>query len=67
MHQSIDVSGIDPDTSGPFAAMPGVTIRLDDGSQTVTDSTGAYSFANVAAGSRTVSVVLPEGFIGTTA
>ena len=68
VHQSIDVSGIDPNAPNVFGPQPGVVIRLNDGATTATtDSSGRYSFTNVPTGSHTVSVVLPEGFIGTAA
>jgi len=67
VRQTIDVAGLAPDDPAAFVSLPGVTVRLDDGSQAVTDANGAYAFSNVAAGSRTVSVVLPEGFVGASA
>ena len=48
------------------AGLAGVTIRLTDAAgvirTTTTDSAGAFSFANVAAGSYVVSEVVPNGF-----
>jgi hypothetical protein len=67
VHRSVDVSGLAPNDPSLFAVIPGVTVRLDDGTQQVTDSTGAFSFADVAPGRREVSVVLPTGFLGTSA
>ncbi|MFM8890829.1 MAG: DUF4214 domain-containing protein, partial [Planctomycetia bacterium] len=67
VQRSVDVSGLEPNDSSLFAGIPGVTVRLDDGSQQVTDSTGGFSFAAVTPGRREVSVVLPTGFLGTSA
>lgn len=65
VRQTIDVAGLAPNDPTAFPALPGVVVQLDDGSQAVTDLDGAYSFVNVAPGPRTVSVVLPTGFLGT--
>ena len=67
VRQMIDVAGLTPDDPAFFGPLAGVTVELDNGSQAVTDASGAYSFSNVATGLRTVSVVLPTGFLGTTA
>jgi len=67
VRQTIDVAGLEPNDPAAFVALPGVTVQLDDGSQSVTDSSGAYAFSNVAAGRRSVSVVLPTGFLGASA
>lgn len=49
--------------------LSGVTIRLTDAANdvrtTTTDGTGAFSFANVAAGTYVVSEVVPDGFTQT--
>jgi hypothetical protein len=49
--------------------LAGVTIRLTDASNvvrtTTTDTSGAFSFANVAAGAYVVSEVVPNGFMQT--
>jgi hypothetical protein len=51
------------------AGLAGVTIRLTDASNvvrtTTTDASGAFSFANVAAGAYVVSEVVPNGFTQT--
>lgn len=67
VRQTIDVAGVAPDDPLAFRALPGVTVQLDDGSQVVTDGGGRWSFADVPAGRRTVSVVLPDGFLGASA
>lgn len=67
VQRSVDVSGLAPNDASLFAGIPGVTVRLDDGTQQVTDATGAFSFTDVTPGRREVSVVLPTGFLGTSA
>jgi len=67
VRQMIDVAGLAPDDPSSFVPLEGVTVQLDNGSQAVTDASGSYSFSNVTTGLRTVSVLLPTGFLGTTA
>ena len=71
VQRSVDAVGLDPNDP-LFAGTPGVTVQLRNQAgtllaQQVTDSSGNYSFPGVTAGSREVSVVLPSGFLGTSA
>lgn len=67
VQRSVDVSGLDALDPATFPAIPNVTVRLDNGASQVTGQDGSYSFANVAPGRYQVSVVLPVGYLGTTA
>ena len=69
VQRSIDVIGLAPD-SPLFGGVPQVTVQLRDAgggliAQQVTDSSGNFSFAGVTAGRRSLGVVLPAGFMGT--
>jgi hypothetical protein len=45
------------DASGNKVALPNVQLRLDDGAYSQTDTTGAYGFGGLSAGSHTVEVI----------
>jgi hypothetical protein len=64
VRQTVDVAGLAPDDPAAFVALPGVVVQLDDGRETSTDQHGAYSFADVTPGRRTVTVTPPTGFLG---
>ena len=71
VQRSVDAVGLDPNDP-LFAGIPGVTVQLRDPAgtllaQQVTGSSGNYSFPGVTTGRREVSVVLPAGFLGTSA
>ncbi|MFM7136827.1 MAG: DUF4214 domain-containing protein [Planctomycetota bacterium] len=71
VQRSVDASGLDPNDP-LFAGIAGVTVQLRNQAgalitQAVTDSSGNYTFPGVTAGQRSVSVVLPSGFLGTSA
>ena len=57
-----DPSNTNPNPGPPVA---GALVSLDNGAQVqVTGTDGSYSFDNVPAGSHTVSVLPPDGFLG---
>lgn len=58
--QTGTISGTVTNGGAPVAS---VTVSLGGGGSTTTNAAGQYSFANVASGSRTVSIDLPNGFI----
>jgi hypothetical protein len=49
----------DPGTAGAKAPMPGVRVRLDDGSETVTDDAGRFRFTGAGRGARRIEALLP--------
>lgn len=58
----LGIDAINPSgATDPEAPISGISILLDGANPTVTDSNGAYTFTNVAAGNHTVSVQLPLG------
>jgi len=67
VQQTLDAVGLDPNDPDAFGPLAHVTVVLDDGTQQVTDSSGAYSFAGVAPGRRQLTVLPPAGFFGATA
>ncbi|MBM4071786.1 MAG: DUF4214 domain-containing protein [Planctomycetes bacterium] len=62
--QMLDVDGIFPQPSGSFLAnVPGVTVSLDGGAP-ISAAGGTYTFTGVAAGTHTITVHAPPGFVG---
>ncbi len=51
----------DPDEPG----IPGATVKLANGTTTTTDSNGFYGFSDLPAGSYTVTVTVPAGWVAT--
>jgi len=63
--QTLNVAGLFPEPSANFfGPVQGVAVRLNNGAPQMTGADGTYSFGSVAAGTHTVSIDLPAGFLG---